>query len=53
VGDSTFALFKSSLNLYFTEDRKYGLGVDYSRGGDPVEGLAKQTFYKVSFKAQI
>jgi len=53
VGDSTVALFRSSLNLYFTEDRKYGLGIDYARGADPVEGLARQTFYRVSFKAQI
>jgi len=53
VGTATARHFKASANFYLANNQKFGLGLDYSHGADPAQELADQSFYKVTFKAQI
>lgn len=46
-------LFSSSLNLYFDKHQRFGIGVDFTSGENPEEGLARQTTTSLALKGKI
>lgn len=48
--DSYMPMFKTELNVYPTQDNKFSIGVSYNSGSNPIDGLAKQTFWLLAFK---
>ncbi len=43
-------MFKAEVNVYPTQDNKFSIGLSYNDGSNPVDGLAKQTFWLLAFK---
>lgn len=48
--DSYVPLFKAEMNVYPTRDNMFSIGLSYSTGANPIDGLAKQTFWLLAFK---
>jgi hypothetical protein len=48
--DTYIPMFKSELILYPTKDNNLSIGLSYNNGANPVDGIAKQTFWLFAFK---
>jgi hypothetical protein len=48
--DSYVPIFKAEMNVYPTRDNMFSIGLSYSNGANPIDGLAKQTFWLLAFK---
>lgn len=48
--DSYVPMFRTELIVYPTQDNKFSIGVSYNNGSNPIDGLAKQTFWLLAFK---
>lgn len=48
--DSYIPMFTSELNIYPTQDNKFSIGLSYTNGANPINGLEKQTFWLLAIK---
>ena len=48
--DIYIPMFKSEIIFYPTQDNKLSIGLSYNNGANPVDGIAKQTFWLLAFK---
>ncbi len=48
--DSYLPMFKSELLFYPTQNNQFSIGLSYNNGVNPVEGIAKQTFWLLALK---
>lgn len=48
--DSYAPMFKSEFIFYPTQDNNLSIGLSYNNGSNPIDGIAKQTFWLLAFK---
>lgn len=48
--ESFTPLFKAELLFYPTQNNKFTIGLSYTDGANPLDGIAKQTFWLLAFK---
>ncbi|GAB2838721.1 hypothetical protein GCM10027043_47310 [Ferruginibacter profundus] len=50
AGESYVPMFKGELIFYPTQNNKFTIGLSYNDGANPLDGIAKQTFWLLAFK---